>query len=63
MPNNSDDSIYARLKAHTGQDAIVLLQLVLNEKREEYRDQLEKNENPEIRGRAKECRDLLAIFS
>jgi hypothetical protein len=63
MSNNPEISIYARLKAHAGQDAVVLLQQVLIERREEYRDQLEKNENPEIRGKAKECRDLLAIFS
>jgi hypothetical protein len=54
---------YSRLKAFAGHEVVVLMLQVLAERREGYRDQLEKRDDAEIRGRAKECRDLFDIFT
>ncbi len=50
------------LQSYTGQEVAGLVVELLTIRRERYRDKLERQESPEHRGRAKECKDLLQIF-
>ncbi len=52
--------ILAELK---NQNSMVLLFELLTLRRSRYRDKLESEESSEIRGRSKECKDLLQIFN
>ena len=36
---------------------------LLTIRREKHRDKLEASDSPEIRGRAKECKDIFQLFS
>ena len=36
---------------------------LLTLRREHYRDRLEASENAEVRGKSKECKDLIQLFS
>jgi len=49
------------LLKHT--EGVVLLAELFSLRRERHRDKLESSESEEMRGRAKECKDLIHILS
>lgn len=55
-----EPEILERLKTH--QEATKLFSELLAIRRERHRDKLEKGEDNEVRGRAKECKDLLQLL-
>jgi hypothetical protein len=57
-----EQEILERLNLIKHSEGIRLVCDLLLLKREKYRDKLESMESDEIRGRSKECRDLLAIL-
>ena len=57
-----EQEIRERLELEKHTTGIQLILELLRIKRERYRDKLESMENEEIRGRSKECRDLVAIL-
>lgn len=51
------------LDAYKGQEILARISELLSLRRERHRDKLESEENTVVRGRAKECKDLLYILS
>ena len=51
-----------RIKLYSDGEAMVILKELLRLRREHYRDRLESTDSAEVRGRAKECKDLLSLF-
>lgn len=51
------------LQSYKHQEIPTLLVELLTIRRERHRDKLEREEFAEVRGRAKECKDLLLLFS
>lgn len=62
MSTDRETEIEELLKANSDQQVPRLLVELLALRREKYRDKLEKSDNPDTRGRAKECRDLSDIL-
>jgi hypothetical protein len=62
MSKDREASIIERLESFRGQEMFSLVGELLSIKRERYRDCLEREERAEVRGKAKECKDLLQIF-
>lgn len=50
------------IEAHSGSEGVRAVIRLLEERREKYRNKLESAENPEARGRAKECKDLIKLL-
>ena len=44
-------------------EAVMLIKELLTLRREQWRDKLESSENDQVRGRAKECKELLHFLS
>ena len=57
-----EQEIMDRLELFKHSEGVRLVYDLLLLKREKYRDKLESMESDEIRGRSKECRDLIAIL-
>ena len=55
-----EQEILERLRPH--QEAMQLFSELLTVRRERHRDKLEKGEDSEVRGRAKECKDLIQVL-
>lgn len=51
-----------RLKLYSDGEALLMLRELLQLRREHYRNLLESTDSAEVRGKAKECRDLLSLF-
>ena len=62
MSEDREATIEERLAALRNQEAVMLFTELLTLRRKRHRDKLEAGENPEMRGRAKECKDLLHVF-
>lgn len=58
-----EDELIVELSRFKGSDCLNLVTKLMTSRREKYRDKLESAESPEIRGRAKECKDLIRLFS
>ena len=58
----TEEELLARLPGHSHELGLKMMLELLAIRRNRHRDSLEKNENPEIRGRAKECKDILTFF-
>ena len=63
MDKPRENEIFDILRELKHQNSLVLLNELLQLRRERYRDRLEKEDNREYGGRALECKDLLQIFS
>lgn len=63
MSKEREYEIEKQLEAHKHQSVPVLIKELLTLRRERHRDKLENGENVDVRGRAKECKDLLQILS
>jgi len=62
MTDQRETEIEERLALLRHTEASVLTAELLKLRRERHRDKLEGSEDPTMRGRAKECKDLLHIF-
>lgn len=58
-----EEVIMETLKSLRSSDACRLMAELLGLRRERLRDRLEGSDNPEARGRAKECKDLIQLLS
>ncbi len=63
MSKEREKEIEERLIANKHQEVSVLFIELFTLRRERHRDKLEGAEDVNVRGRAKECKDLLYIFS
>ena len=59
----TEDELVRGLEMRRHDEAIRVLCEFLVQRRKKYRDKLEAANNDELRGRAKECKELLAILS
>ena len=50
------------LVSYKDMESIILLREMIALRREQHRNRLEGEESAEVRGRAKECKDLLQLF-
>ena len=57
-----ETELLERLKLLGHTEAYTTIVEILKIRRERYRDKLENIDNPETRGKAKECKDLLQIL-
>lgn len=62
MSKEREEELLQNLKDYRQSDVGRALQELLTLRRERYRDRLEVEESAEVRGKAKECRDLLQLF-
>lgn len=62
MSEYREPALEEQLVLRKHQEGLTAMIELLQLRRERYRDKLESTENPEMRGRAKECKDLLQIF-
>lgn len=58
-----EQEIMDRLSAVSHTEGVRLVVELLKARRHRYRDKLESMETEEIRGRSKECKDLIAFLS
>jgi len=63
MSKEREGEIEGLLQDYRKQEVPMLLIELLTLRRERHRDSIERTENPEVRGKSKECKDLLEIFS
>ncbi len=63
MSKEREGEIIDALKGYGASEVTRLISELLSLRRERHRDRLETDDAPEVRGRAKECKDLLQIFS
>ncbi|MDY0282792.1 MAG: hypothetical protein RBR35_19850 [Salinivirgaceae bacterium] len=63
MSKERENEIEGLLQDYRKQEVPMLISELLNLRRERHRDSIERTENTEVRGRSKECKDLLQIFS
>lgn len=57
------DDVLDVLDVHKGSPALMAIQDLLRAKLNQYKDKLVSGNDDEIRGRAKECKELLSILS
>lgn len=62
MPREREGEISDQLMLHKHTEPVKLMLELFAIRRERHRDRLESEENPEIRGRAKECKDILSFL-
>jgi len=62
MSKERESEIELKIKPYHGMDACRLLAELLTERRERHRTALENDNDEQVRGRAKECRDLLRML-
>lgn len=62
MSKDREGDLIQRLKALGRTESGTVLREILALRRERYRDRLESEESAEVRGKSKECRDLLQLF-
>ncbi len=60
---NSEEKLIEKLNSYKGSDCLNVVIDLLKLRREKHRDKIENTESSEIRGRAKECKDLIRQFS
>jgi len=58
-----EDRLVKRIQASAGTEAYNSLVQYLKFMRSKYRDSLENSDDPIIRGRVQECRDIIAIIA
>lgn len=63
MSDNRIADIHDLLVAYKHSEVATLIVELLEMRREKWRDKLEGSENDQVRGRAKECKELLQLFS
>ena len=51
------------LASYKDMESMILLRELIMLRREQHRNRLEGEESAEVRGRAKECKDLIQIFT
>jgi len=62
MDQEREQEIVNRLAEQRYSEVAELLTEYLRARREKYRDQLERGDSGEIRGKAQECRNILQLF-
>lgn len=63
MSDNREAELEERLSALQHSETAKLVVELLQIRRENWRTKLEGQESDQVRGRAKECKDLIQIFS
>lgn len=63
MNRDRESELLELLSPYKGQGVLNHVTELLTLRRERHRDRLEKAEEAEFRGRAKECKDLIQLFS
>jgi len=63
MNKEREDEIKETIQSYKHTEVAKLLLELLSLRRERFRDNLESGEDPLVRGRAKECKDLIHILS
>lgn len=63
MSNEREEKIRETLASYGPSDVKSLVLELVTLRRERHRSKLENQESSEVRGRAKECKDLIQIFS
>jgi hypothetical protein len=63
MSKEREAKILETLEPYRQQETLRLVVELLTLRRERHRDRLESEESEELRGRAKECKDLLSFLS
>jgi hypothetical protein len=63
MSREREAELVEILNAYKGQEVLSRVLELFTIRRERFRDRLENEENAEMRGRAKECKEMIQIFS
>lgn len=63
MSDNREADIIEVLRTYKHSEVVTLITELFSIRRERYRDKLESSEQEQVRGRAKECKELLQLFS
>jgi len=63
MSDNREADIIELLRAYKQSEVSMLYSELFSIRRERYRDKLESSEQEQVRGRSKECKELLQLFS
>jgi len=63
VTDNREVDVVELLKAYKHTEVVTLFVELFSIRRERYRDKLESSEQEQVRGRSKECKELLQLFS
>lgn len=62
MSKDKEEELVQKIKTCGQSEAVRAFRELFTLRRERHRDRLESEESAEVRGKAKECRDLLQLF-